>query len=82
MPVYLAPVLCVNSTSLTPSCNLALIVDEFSSLPILSKIMRSTMSSASLLATLKPTNVSPVQAPPDFVAWRLCGALPHGPRLD
>ena len=44
MPVYLAPVLCVDSTSLTPSCNLALIVDEFSSLPILSKIMRSTMS--------------------------------------
>ena len=51
-----------NSTSLTSSCSLAFIVDEFPRLPILSKLMGSTMRSTSLLALLRQTKVSPVQA--------------------
>ena len=37
MSVYLVVVLCADSGSLTSSCSLAFIVDEFPSLPILSK---------------------------------------------
>ena len=44
MSVYLTLVLCANSTSLTSSCSLAFI-DEFARLPILSKLMGSTMRS-------------------------------------
>ena len=55
-------VLCANSTSLTSSCSLAFIVDEFPRLPILSKLMGSTMRSTNLLALLRQTEVSPVQA--------------------
>ena len=62
MSVYLTLVLCANSTSLTSSCSLAFIVDEFPRLPILSKLMGSTMRSTSLLALLRQTKVSPVQA--------------------
>ena len=60
--VRLTLVLCANSTSLTPSCSLAFIVDEFPRLPILSKLIGSTMRSTSLLALLRQTKVSPVQA--------------------
>ena len=62
MSVYLTLVFCANSTSLTSSCSLAVIVDEFPRLPILSKLMGSTMRSTSLLALLRQTKVSPVQA--------------------
>ena len=62
MPVYLPRVLCAKSTSLTSSHNLAFMVSEFPSLPILSKLIGSTMRSASLLALLRQTKVSPVQA--------------------
>ena len=62
MSVYLTLVLCANSTSLTSSCSLAFIVDEFPRLPILSKLMGSTMRSTSLLDLLRQTKVSPVQA--------------------
>ena len=62
MSVYLTLVLCANSTSLISSCSLAFIVDEFLRLPILSKLMGSTMRSTSLLALLRQTKVSPVQA--------------------
>ena len=53
MSVYLTLVLWANSTSLTSSCYLAFIVDEFPRLPILSKLMGSTMRSTSLLALLR-----------------------------
>ena len=62
MPVYLPRVLCAKSTSLTSSRNLAFMVWEFPSLPILSKLIGSTMRSACLLALLRQTKVSPVQA--------------------
>ena len=62
MSVYLTLVLCANSTSLTSCYSLAFIVDEFLGLPILSKLMGSTMRSTSLLALLRQTKVSPVQA--------------------
>ena len=39
MSVYLTLVLCAKSASLTSSCSLAFIVDEFPRLPILSKLM-------------------------------------------
>ena len=61
MSVYLTLVLCANSTSLTSSCSLAFIVDEFPRLPILSKLMGSTMRSISLFALQRQTKVSPVQ---------------------
>ena len=62
MAVYLSLVPCANTTSLTFSCNLAFIVDDFPRLPILSKHMGSTMRSTSLMALLRQTKVSPVQA--------------------
>ena len=62
MSVCLTLVLCANSTSLTSSCNLAFIFDEFPRLPILLQLMGSTMRSASLLALLRQTKVSAVQA--------------------
>ena len=62
MSVYLTLVFCTNSTSITSSCSLAFIVDEFPRLPILSKLMVSTMRSTSLLALLRQTKVSPAQA--------------------
>ena len=62
MSVYLTLVLCANSTSLTSSCSLAFVVNEFPRLPILSKLMGSTMRSTSLLALPRQTKVSPVQA--------------------
>ena len=62
MSVYLTLVLCANSTSLTSSCSVASIVDEFPRLPILSKLTGSTMRSTSLLALLRQTKVSLVQA--------------------
>ena len=37
--VYLTLVFCANSTSLTSSCSLAFILDEFPRLPILSKLI-------------------------------------------
>ena len=43
MSVYLTLVPCANSTSLTSSCSLAFVGDEFPRLPILSKLMGSTM---------------------------------------
>ena len=58
MSVYLTLVLCANYTSLTSSCSLAFIVDEFPRLPILSKLMSSTMRSTSLLAILRQTKAS------------------------
>ena len=60
--VYLTLVLCAYSTSLTSSCSLAFIVDEFPRLPIVSKLMGSTIRSTSLLALLRQSEVSPVQA--------------------
>ena len=62
MSVYLTLVLCANPTSPTSSCSLAFVVDEFPRLPILSKLMGSTMRFTSLLALLRQTKVSPVQA--------------------
>ena len=62
MSVYLTLVLCANATSLTSSCSLAFVVDEFPRLPILSKLMGSTMRFTSLLALLRQMKVSPVQA--------------------
>ena len=50
------------STSLTSSCSLAFIVDEFPRSPILSKLMGSTMRSTRHLALLRQTKISPVQA--------------------
>ena len=58
MSVYLTLVLCANSTSLTSCYSLAFIVDEFPRLPILSKLMGSTIRSTSLLALLRQTKVS------------------------
>ena len=62
MSVYLTLVPCANSRSLTSYCSLAFIVDEFPRLPILLKLMGSTIRSTSLLAVLRQTKVSPVQA--------------------
>ena len=62
MSVHLTLVLCASSTSLTSSCSLAFIVDEFPRLPIVSKLMGSTIRSTSLLALLRQSEVSPVQA--------------------
>ena len=58
--VYLTLVPCAISASLTSSCSLAFIVDEFPRLPILSKLMGSTRRSTSLLALLRQAKVSPV----------------------
>ena len=44
-------VACAISTSLTSSCSLAFTVDDFPRLPILSKLIGSTMWSTSLLAS-------------------------------
>ena len=49
--VYLTLVPCAISTNITSSCSLAFIVDDFPRLPILSKLIGSTMRSTSLLAS-------------------------------
>ena len=60
--VYLTLVPCANSRSLTSYGSIAVIVDEFPRLLILLKLMGSTIRSTSLLALLRQTKLSPVQA--------------------
>ena len=49
--MYLTLLPCAISSSLTSSCSLAFVVDYFPRLPILSKLIGSTMRSTSLLAS-------------------------------